>query len=190
MATIAGSERPIDFSTKAKYFVIGVAAAAALVTAVYFFVSAFSAGDRPPIIVKGGSVLIENQPLKGKSTGPGWSDDGSDWKLDQQDGVDVSAYLVGVVAGVSGSCEDLRGETVVIQHNGSGPQLTFRIADDQPKVGPKGQLTPETSGGLKRLRFGDESVRPTTVLVYDQNPQQGQSCELGANSQVWIWPVQ
>lgn len=190
MATIAASEKTVDFSTKLTYFVIGAAIAAAILSTVAFLIWAPLSGDRPPIIVKGGSVLIENQPFKGKSTGPGWADDGSDWKSDQQNAVDVSKYLVGVVGGISGSCEDLEGQTVEIEHDGSGSTLKFRVTGNQPKVGPKGQLTPETSGGLKRLRFGDANVHPTRVLVYDQNPQQAATCQLGSNSQVWIWPIQ
>jgi hypothetical protein len=181
------TKRSSDFATKVKYAAIGALITAAAVTGVYF-ATAFFFADRPPIIVKNGSVIIENQPLKGKSTNPGWVDDGQEWKIDHEDPPNVGEYLVGVTGGVSGECEDLRGTHVRIEHDGNGASLTFRIANDEPKVGPKGQLTPETVGGLRRLRFGDQGVRATRVLVYDQNPQQGRSCQLGTDSQVWIWP--
>src|SRR5687768_12122536 len=108
VATTGTPVTTVDFSTKRKYFLVGAVAGAAIVSVVGAFVwGGLLAGDRPPIIVKGGSVLIENQPYKGKATGPGWADDGSDWKSDQQNAIDVSKYLVGVVGGVSGTCEDL-----------------------------------------------------------------------------------
>ena len=193
MTTVGASEATIDFQTKAKYVLAG--ALLALLTGGILIMAAYALDwwgldDRPPIIVKNGSVVIENQPFKGKSTGPGWTDDGQDWNSDQQNANDVDKYVVGVVGGVSGTCEDLEGKNIVIDHSGSGAPLTFKVAGKQPKIGPRGQLMPDTSYGLKRLKFGNADVRPTKVSVYDNNPGEAQSCELGVNSQVWIWPVQ
>ena len=64
--------------------------------------------ERPPIIVKGGSIIFEsgdrnsNKPKEKK--GKKWAPTGSDWQPDQTHGIPVSDLTIAIRGGNPGSC--------------------------------------------------------------------------------------
>ena len=125
-------------------FAAGGFVAGAIVGAVvaYFLIRKAPRADRPPIIVKGGSLIIENDPTNGHV---GWREEGSDWVPDQEDGNDVHYLRVELLAG-SSKCDFPidRAEKLEITYRRDGREKKFKIKahDKKPKVGKESGLEP------------------------------------------------
>lgn len=168
-----------------KYVAIGLLlGGAAVVGAVYFLMDFRADDDRPPIIVRNGSVILEQTPLPGQAMYPTWMQDGNEYRPNQANGESVSGFLVAVVNPASGTCEGWTGNVVQVSRK-TGPPLMFVIAGGQPRVGPAGQLRPDSTNARK---LSSDSAMDQVKVVSQGGGEQ--SCPLGATSEVWLWPVQ
>jgi hypothetical protein len=171
-------EKRIDFATPAKYGAVGIGIAL-LARAVFKLFGGRLNEDRPPIIIRNGSVIIEQAPRRGKAKHPDWGADGNEWKPDHPEGADVTTFRVSVTDPEKGDCEDLVGDVVKIFHSGSSVPITFRITGNkQPRVGPKGQLA--KIANKRRTLAANGTAKEVNV--------NGKSCLLSSEAVVWIWP--
>ena len=166
-----------DFADKVIYAAAGFAVAG-LVGLCFRFLMHKSDDDRPPILVRDGSVHIEQTPAKGEADVPEWRDDGDRWRSYHPSGQEITGFLVSVTDPASGNCEKLTGNTVRIFRD-SSPPIHFVAANGEPKVGPKGILAKDPSIG----RLLKASGRATQVQVG------GKTCMLSDGAVVWIWPI-
>lgn len=166
-----------------RYLAIGLLlGGAAAVGVMYFLMDSRTDDDRPPIIVRNGSVILEQTPVRGRAMYPTWVVDGSEYRPDHANGASVSGFLVAVVNPASGTCEGWTGNVVQVSRK-TGPPLMFVIAGGHPKVGPAGQLQPDSANARK---LSSESAMDQ-VRVVDSSGG-AQTCPLGGSSEVWIWP--
>ena len=98
--------------------------------------------ERPPIIVRGGSIEFETEK--------GWTEAGHEWKPDHFEGKPVEEFIVYIKrSGVTGcSGRTLRGTIVRFQH--VQPFMVI-ITGEEPRVTPRGLL--ERDRTLKRVKF-------------------------------------
>jgi hypothetical protein len=109
--------------------------------------------DRPPIIVRGGSVVFELQLIPGETASRDWVPDGGDWTPDQPNG-HVTTTLTVTIDSQDPTCQSLEGPTVhVLRTPNNTPPLHVAAAGGKPKVGPMNQLNPDNSGQLKTLSY-------------------------------------
>jgi hypothetical protein len=143
----------IDISAKAGYVTLGIAIGAILGAAVMYLRRLRA--DRPPIIVKNGSITFENH---GKVIG--WAGDGQSWTPDQSNGDDVTGLYAEVLAGGGKNCvSPLFGTSLNIEFDdGAGTPRTFTvfIAGKKPKIRPGGLLSKDGTG--KQLRHGQSGL--------------------------------
>jgi hypothetical protein len=160
------------------WFAFGAVAAGILTFAAY---KLMSDEDRPPIVVKGGSIIFEMHPLPGQPTSPNWVDDGNgqNWKPDHPAGTKVAKFIVSVI-NPDGQCSRLEGNAVQLSHSAGNDKLHVNVGGQEPNVGPKAKLTADNGAALRTLRFADGDL--TAVRV------QNTECKLKSDSQVWIWP--
>ena len=138
--------------------------------------------DRPPIIVMGGSIIMEMHPLPGESASRDWVDNGNgqNWKPNHQQGKASNKFIVSVLHPAGGECTGLQGTAVQLFHDGQGGPLHVINASQEPNIGPKGRLKENNSLALKTLTFTEGTF--THIRVAEKE------CQVNANSQVWIWP--
>jgi hypothetical protein len=138
--------------------------------------------ERPPIRVRGGSVVFENQLVVGESESRDWisSGDRRDWKPEHPEGKRVTEFVVSVVR-PSGRCVPMRGHVVMIRRTPANtPPLHVNIVDGEPVVGPKNQLDVNNGLTLKTISY-DAGDLVSVAVGSDE-------CNLTRDSEVWIWP--
>jgi hypothetical protein len=167
-----------DSTEKAIYAAAGFAIAGLVGLCMRFLMHKRDEDDRPPILVRDGSVHIEQTPVPGEADVPEWVGDGDNWRPDHPNGREIHRFLVSVTDPRSGSCKKLTGNTVRIFRD-SSPPIHFVVAGGEPKVGPKGILTKDPSVA----RLLKASGRPKEVQVG------GHTCMLSEDAVVWIWPI-
>ena len=167
-----------DFAEKVIYAAAGLAVAGLVGLCFRFLSHKRDDDDRPPILVRDGSVHIEQTPAPGEADVPEWVEDGERWRSHHQAGQRVRRFVVSVTNDESGNCEKMTGNTVKIFRD-SAPPIHFVAANGDPKVGPRGLLTKDPSTG----RVLKASGKPKEVQVG------GESCMLSDGAQVWIWPI-
>ena len=93
--------------------------------------------DRPPIIVKNGSIQFE--------TSRGWADDGGAWKPDHNEGKPVREFVAAISNAIDSSgnpCPRLSGVQFIITYalsEASSTDFHVILAGREPKI-PKGLL--------------------------------------------------
>jgi hypothetical protein len=166
-----------DRPSKRMFFFAAIAVLA-VATAVAYALGFFDFNgneERPPIIVRGGSIVFENQLVSGTGQSKRWVPSGTKkWKPDHQEGKRINDFEV-TFTGVQ--CATLTGHPVrITRTNGSGATETYDIKREgwlrvDPKVVapqtvdlvvnnaiPKATLTsPDTGGAITEVRIGGSS---------------------------------
>ncbi|MDQ3488619.1 MAG: hypothetical protein M3468_12950 [Acidobacteriota bacterium] len=142
----------------------------------------FQSEDRPAMIVKGGSIHLELQPVKGKSQSPEWVDEaGAGWKPAQANTKGVTMFLVAVTNPKSGDCENMTGPQVQLTHSAIKRPIIIMEVNGEPSVRPKDLFTANNTPPLKQIYNMDAG----TIIDIQVG---GNKCELNPDSVVWIWP--
>lgn len=118
----------------------------------YALMSSEQAGedDRPPIIVRGGSINFEVEAAT-RTHPPTWEEDPPFWKLTQPNGRPV-ASATATVQGAPPNCNNLSGRVFFFtyQENDETNEFVLVASGPEPRVLPTAQMT--ASGG--RLTYG------------------------------------
>ena len=129
----------------------------------------FTHVNRPPIIVRGGSIEFE--------TTVGWDDDG-DWRPNHPQGKDVEYFLVTVTGPTP--CTLMKSKHLTITYRVGARDETFRLTlkHGEPRIGPKGLL--RKNG--RRLHHGDSGAghisdirvvgHPNEVCSFTKSPDE------------------
>jgi hypothetical protein len=115
-------------------FLLGVSIGAVAYYA-YDKVSRDDDEERPPIIVKNGSIQFDTEV--------GWAPDGGNWKPDQPYGRHVKE-LIATISGADGSCPELRGVHLIVTYalsDISSRDFHIVLGGDEPMVQPAALLT-------------------------------------------------
>lgn len=106
--------------------VVGLAIVAAGVVAVFALRAYFSEEERPPIIVRGGSLYFENN--SSKRLGKPWkkpdANNNKEWGLDHAGGKKVSYYQVYFTGGRA-DCVPVEGESIVVNFDHDNNESTL-----------------------------------------------------------------
>jgi hypothetical protein len=150
---------------------------AALIAGAVILVGLADDEERPPIVVKHGSIVMEVADLAGKPRRP-WAKDliGRQWKPKQPKGKDVVTFDV-VVTGADGTCNPMSGDEITVDYvETAGQTRTFRFyrqrfagfGKHEPKVDSPVDLTVDNSTVPRLMYSADGKIRKVTVG--------GQSC--------------
>lgn len=119
--------------------------------------------DRPPIIVKGGSLIFESGDVDGdadEKTGKPWKQVGSDWQPDHKEGKKTQWFSVAIRGG-SGSCPALSmTREVNVFYEVQGTETAFRLMI-KPRGPNKGPAPAIVGSGLTQ---GGTSTNPQLVF--------------------------
>jgi len=138
---------PGTAGTKLAYFAAGAvitvvaASALSLLGGLSFFPASADDEERPPIIVRGGSVTFESS--EDLTTKPKkWKQVKKDWQPDQKHGIPVASFAVAIDP-VTVSCpsSDITHELLVIYTDENNKPSTFLIST-RPRDGKKGPPAP------------------------------------------------
>lgn len=122
---------PGTTGTKVTYFVAGAVIAGILVGAFSAVISSGDDEERPPIIVRGGSIIFESGDKNGKpkeKKGKKWTPSGSDWQPDQGEGIPVADLTIAIRGGNQSSCPALQ-RVVGDKTAGEAPVITVTYTD-------------------------------------------------------------
>lgn len=161
-----------DGSRSVRAIVIAVAAIAAVAFAFAFGLFDFNGDEeRPPIIVRNGSIVFENQLVSGPSTGQSklWVPSGTrKWKPDHKEGKRISGFDV-TFNGVD--CAPMSGHPVrITRTNGAGGNETYEIKREglfrvDPKVQAPVDMTVDNSIPKTTLTSKDTGGAITEVRI-------------------------
>ena len=151
--------------------------------------------DRPPIIVKGGSLIFQSGDPDGdaeEQAGKRWKQVGSDWQPDHDDGKKTSWFSVAIRGG-SGSCPTLsmtRELTVTYEAQGLETNLRITTKPRGPNKGPAPAIVGSglTTGGSStnpQLIFGNPNEGSIKRVQF--NAQGGGSVTCNGPSSLKIW---
>ena len=142
----------------------------------------FSFGERPPIIVRGGSIVFETED--------GWVDDGDHWRP-RRPNAPPPGRMVGTLED-AGECLTIRGRRFDITYvEGTLPKrFTVKLAGVDPRITPKHDLR---RNGQRELHHGTSGRGRITQIEarQDTSAEPGsstphQTCTFGANGKVTI----
>ena len=120
--------------------------------------------DRPPIIVKGGSLIFQsgdpNSSEQEEKQGKPWKQVGNDWQPDHDDGKKTTWFSV-AISGGSGSCPTLSmtREVRFVYADAQGNETTFALRT-KPR-GPNKPNAPAIEGS--GLTTGGTSANPQLI---------------------------
>jgi hypothetical protein len=166
-----------------KWGLAGLAVGAALTGAVIYVASTKDNEDRPPMVVKGGSLIIQSG-FNSKKPGKPWHNDpnaANEWQMDHSAGKQTNAFLV-MMSG-SGSCGPDFVDDMILEYTLSSNQAVqqFRVTRKK-QIGSSGnkmvptvigeRLTPTNSGDTPFLMFPDagELTRVTAAGIDCRSP--------------------
>jgi hypothetical protein len=158
-----------------------VAVGAALTGVVIYVAAIRDNEDRPPMVVKGGSLIIQSG-FNSKKPGKPWHNDPAapnEWQMDHPGGKKTNAFLL-MMSG-SGSCGPDFVDEMVLEYTLASTQAVqqFRITRKAQFGGSKlvptvigERLTPTNSGDTPFLMFPDagELTRVTAVGIDCRSP--------------------
>jgi hypothetical protein len=153
--------------TKVAYFTAGALAAGLIVGAVSLLTPTAEDEERPPIIVRGGSLIFQDGDPNGSGEpgGVDWIQVGNDYQPNQPNGIRVSKFTVQLRGGTPGQCpavERTREFTVTYKEGENAP-VTFRVFT---KGRPGGSGGPAPTVGGTDLQI-DQANRK--LLSYGQH---------------------
>ena len=142
---------PGTTGTKITYFAAGAVIAGVVVAGVFSAISGGDDEERPPIIVRGGSIIFEsgdknsNKPKEKK--GKKWAHAGSDWQPDQPHGIAISDLTVAIRGGNQSSCPAL--DRVPGNPPTAAPEVTVTYRVGQTDSSFKITLAPDANNAKK-----------------------------------------
>jgi hypothetical protein len=123
---------PGTTGTKVAYFTAGALVAGVIVgTLSGLLISSGDDEERPPIIVRGGSIVFESGDKNGKpkeKKGKKWIPAGNDWQPDQGEGIPVADLSIAIRGGNQASCPALQ-RVVGDKNAGEPPIITVTYTD-------------------------------------------------------------
>lgn len=146
--------------------------------------------ERPPIIVRGGSLVIQSGDEKSSNPkhkkGKEWTKDGAHWKQKHDNGKDVKTYSVSFVGG-GGSCAPvLTTEVRVTYQLTSGEKAGEKVVvllGRADKPGPEKEKEPAITVAAE-LIVDNSKEQPTLTL-----PLEGKIVSIWAGGNVCSEPV-
>jgi len=165
--------------TKVAYFAAGTLVAGLLAATLVVLTKGADDEERPPIIVRGGSLIFESGDKSGKpkhKKGKLWiaGAAGTDWQPDHDDGISVVDFTIAISGGDPASCPtmdrvdgDLTAPpelpliTVTYTVDGTATDFTLTIKPDQKK--PTKKWSPTVVGSNMRLE-NDTTDNPQLVF--------------------------
>ncbi len=175
---------------------------AALVAGAVGFAGGFAVGyaikkaladdDRPPIIVRGGSLYFDNTTTK--KPGRDWQrvrpNDKKAWELDHWAGKKVSFYRVYFEGAAGTACGPIETDEIVVHfdHDGDGDdanlrQYTVKIVNDRPRITSAYDMDADTNDS-RRLVAGRQGTVVKVAVKVDM-----QWVECPAPTEVWVESV-
>ena len=159
------TQRKIVFA--ATLFVLGSLASFACAS---FMGGARQDDDRPPIIVRGGSLHFENTTTKrpGKKWKQVTAGNKKEWELDHGNGKKVSFYQVYFFPAAGTSCAPVEGEEVVVDFDSDGNgsadrKYTIKIDNQRPVIVGTNDLDVDTSDPTRLIASRDGKMISVTV---------------------------
>lgn len=142
--------------------------------------------ERPPIIVRGGSLVIQSGDTKSKdpnhNKGKRWRKDGKHWKQEHDNGKDVKTYSVSFQGG-GGTCgPTLSPEVRVTYQLTSGEKVVILIGRGD-KLGPEREKEPLIVSS-RDLVIDNSTDQPTLTLQLE-----GEIVAISAGGNVCSNPV-
>lgn len=108
--------------------------------------------ERPPIIVKNGSIEFESAPI-GRQ--PGWVEDGSDhWIPDQPDADDINGLKVSLFRGTATGSWPVEAREIKLVYREKGGDAEFTVKENGKKPRVKKKHGLNRVG--KKLKFGSD----------------------------------
>ena len=168
---------PGTTGTKVAYFAAGALIAGIAVGALSTLISGGDDEERPPIIVRGGSIIFESGDKNGKpkeKKGKKWIAAGSDWQPDQNDGIPVADLSIAIRGGNQGSCPTLDrvvgdpkatpavAPVITVTYTADGTDTTFTITTKPDRNKPNKWST--TIVGSNMRLENDTSDNPQIVF--------------------------
>jgi hypothetical protein len=147
-----------------------------------FFIRLRGNEDRPPIIVREGSIVFEHKVINGKQLD--WDDSQSDWTPKQPNGKRIDFIRATIVKGGSSGCpKTIESRAIEITFSTGSKSETFTVfeAGKKPKIRPKGLLTRDSS--RKKLTHGPTGGGSITRIRARQG---GLECELSGAVEIEI----
>lgn len=177
-------EARIDFWTVAKYVITGAFLAMLFRRIVKFLLSGLRTNeDRPPIIVREGSITFEHKIVKGKQLD--WDGQQNHWTPKQPNGKKVDFLVARVLEGGSSECPSvIESESLEITYSTGLKTEKFWVflAGGKPMLRPKGLLSRD-SQNPKKLTHGV----PGSGNITNIRPQQGGlECNLSSEAVIEI----
>jgi hypothetical protein len=137
--------------TKVTYFAAGAIAAGLIAGALWTLTTEADDEERPPIIVRGGSLIFEggdaNSSDPAEQKGKPWTQVGSDWQPDHPHGIPVTKFTLALRGGNAQLCPALeRTRDVAVTYKApDGTESTFNITT-KPRPGSGGKPAPTIVG--------------------------------------------
>lgn len=182
MTPVQTNEARIDFGTKAKYLFTGMFIGVLFRRIVRFLIDKRANEDRPPIIVREGSIVFEHKAVQGKQLE--WDDSEPHWTPKQPNGRKIDFLRATITKGGSSACPTMiESKAIEITFATSSKSETFDVfvAGKKPKIGPKGLLARDSS--RKKLTHGPTGSGSITRI---RPKQGGLECELSGVVEIEI----
>jgi hypothetical protein len=167
-----------------KWGLAGLATGAVLTGAVIYVAAIRDNEDRPPMVVKGGSLIIQSG-FNSKKPGKPWHNDPAapnEWQMDHSAGKQTNAFLL-MMSG-SGSCGPDFVDEMVLEYTLSNNQTTQYRITRKKQIGSSGskmvptvigeRLSPTNTGDTPFLMFPDAGslTRVTATGIDCRSPAQ------------------
>ena len=142
--------------------------------------------DRPPIIVRGGSLVIQSGDPKSSNPnhkkGKPWLKDGAHWKQEHDNGKDVKTYSVSFQGG-GGSCSPAFATEVRVTYQPKSGDKVVILIGRADKSGPEKEKEPRIVSA-KELVVDNSTDQPTLTLQLE-----GEIVSISAGGNVCTNPV-
>jgi len=163
-------------TTKLAYFTAGALIAGVIVSALLRIQGSGDDEERPPIIVRGGSLIFQSGDAG--TLGKSWMPVGSDWQPDHLKGVPVSMFTVKIQGGGGiATCPSMeRTREIAVTYTEGGQSSVFRL-QIKPRPHGSGKPAPAIVGsglrgepattGNPQIVFGEHGKGEITRVQYN-----------------------
>lgn len=179
-----------DDRPSAAKILLTMAAIVGVAMALAFFLGAFDRNgdeERPPIIVRGGSIVFENQPFGSTGQSKLWVPSGTQkWKPDHRDGQRITGFRVTV----PGTSCALNGNPVKISRTIGSATQEYDIKKEgffrvDPKVEAPQGVEMEVNNSIPKTTLSSRDTGGTITQVRIG----GNSCPVSAGQEIHVQPL-
>ena len=183
-------------TTKVAYFTAGALIAGLVAAAVFSRILSGDDEERPPIIVRGGSLIFQSGDAG--TQGKSWMPVGSDWQPDHLRGVPVSMFTVRIQGGGSiAACPSMeRTREIAVTYAEGGQSSVFRF-QIKPRPHGSGKPAPAIVGsglrseaatpGNPQIVFGEHGKGEITRVQYNALGSTGTVDCQGPITSLLVW---